>query len=593
MKMKRYIALPLALIASITAARADFTQADLEKMVKELEGYTTKNPEYVYPIKATLEKDPNVNAYATVEETPDKKLQAVMVVYTGLVEHTKGDVNQIRAVVAHELSHLAHGHCTSPLWKARDLGQFWTRQQEAEADTTGAALLIRAGYERKHMVDMLMSLDKLSTNWTRKVWSDHASPLQRAAKVADDPTIYEALLHFDVARAFWQSRDFKRSSELFDAVYAREPRLFSAIINSAATSLMFYYDSLPGAIQERWYRPDFGPLLAPNPIVSGKDPEIREEDRVRFREAVAKIDKAIGAADSQPKIHEFKALSQILNPDGTKSEIEAGIKWHEERLKAIEKDDVTRKLRFNNNIAVGLQRLGRSSEAIDTLTMAVNDTGKVNYILGENLSRDARVEKEAGLGANIMAYWLKLASPQSPYYSKIKTRYDNFCKQLSLKPEVFLVNQNEYLPILSMTIEGTKVNLYDKFADLAAVAGKPDKAAFFDAKYQNLLDVVWKGGDVQAFIEDDFLLRITSRLPGSFVELRSSDAAITTTKKITVGMSESDFEDILNLDEAETEVLSKMGTPEEWHYFAAYYFGVKIEDGKVTAITFTPVEKLE
>lgn len=593
MTFKRFIALPLALAAAYASAQGEFTQAELEKMVKELEGYATKNPEYVYPIKVTLETNPKINAYATVEPNADKKLQAVMVVFTGLVTHVKGDRNQIRAVVAHELAHLSHGHCTGPLWKARDLGQFWTRQQEAEADSSGAAMLVRAGYQRDHMVEMLKSLDKLSNNWTYKIWSDHASPLQRAMKVADDPTIFESLLQFDVARAFWQSRDFKRSSELFDMVFAKEPRLFSAVINAAGTSLMNYYDRLPGAIHEKWYRPDLGPLLAPNPLNASRDPEIREEDRVRFREAMAKIDKAMGVAGDQPKIQEFKALAQILNPDGNKADLEAGIKWHQDRLGAIESTDVTRKLRFNNNIAVALQRLGRTDEAVDTLTKVVTDTGKVNYTVGENLSRTARVDKEGGLGVNVMAYWLKQASSQSPFYARIKTRYADFCRQLNVKAEDIEALTDDYLPVLSMTIEDKKVNLYDKYSDLALIGGKPDKAVFFDEKYKNLLEVVWKGGDLQAFVENDLILRITSRLPGSYVELRSSDPTVTAVKQVKVGMSKAEFDAILDSAEADIEVLSQLGKAEEWLYFPTYYLAVKIEDGKVAALSFTPVEKLE
>jgi len=593
MYWKRVIALPFVLAASFASAQGAFTQEELEKMVKELEAHAPKNSAYLYPIKVTLESNPKVNAYATVEDTPDKKLQTVMVVFTGLVDHVKGDRNQIRAVVAHEISHLGHGHCTGPLWKARDLGQFWTRQQEAEADASGAALLVRAGYKRDHMVEMLKSLDKLGTNWTYKIWSDHASPLQRAAKVADDPSIFESLLQFDIARAFWQSRNFKRSSELFDSVFALEPRLFSAAINAAGTSLMHYYDRLPGAIHEQWYRPDFGPLLAPNPIDPSRDPAIREEDRVRFKEAMAKIDRAMGVAGDQPKIQEYKALAQILNPDGTKSEIEEGITWHEERLKAIAADDLTRNMRFHNNIAVGLKRLGRESEAVDTLTKVVSETGKVNYVLGENLSRGARVEKEGGLGANVMAYWLKLASQQSPHFNRIKTRYTDFCKQLNVKAEEIGPSPETYLPVLTMNIEGKDVNLYDRYSDLAMIGGKPDKAVFFDERFKNLLDVQWKGGDLQAFVEDDLLLRITSRLVGSFVEMRSSDPAVTDAKRITVGMSEDEFKKILDPEEAETELLSNLGKAEEWLYFAPYYLAVKIEAGKVAAISFTPVEKLQ
>lgn len=580
-------------LSLFAVAKADFTQADLEKMVKELETHATKFPEYTYPIQCEIVEDDEVNAYATVFENKDKKMQAKMVVFTGLVKYYKEDHNLIRAVVAHEVSHLSHGHCTSPIWKAQDLGQFWTRQQEMEADVSGAALLVRAGYKKEHMVEMLKGLAGVSKpgNWIYKVTSDHASPMQRASLVSDSPTVLEALVQHDVASAYWDARSFAKASEMFDRAYSLEPKLFTAAVNAAATSLMDYYDQLPAAVQQQWYRPDFGPLLAPNPINSGRSTSITEDDRVRFRKAVTKIEMAKLVAADQPKLKEIEALAGLLNPDNDKAAIQSGVDIYKSLLPTIAANDVNRTLRFNNNIAVGLQRLDKTTEALEIMSGAISGTGKINYIMGENFSRDARVDKEGGLAANIMAYWLKTASRRSPKFTDIQKRYSEFCSKLNIKPEVVSGRIDEYEPILSLNIEGTEIGLYDEFADLALIAGKPDKAVFFDPKYKSLLEVIWKGGDIQAFVEKESILRITSRLPGSYITLRPVDRTVTTKPIIKVGMTAEAFKSILDPNQGVTVKLSKLGSPEEWTYFPKYFLGVKIEDGKVTGITFTPVAR--
>lgn len=577
-----------ALLASAITGAQSFTKADLEAMVKELETHATKNADYKWPIKCSVEDKAEVNAYATLEDAKDgEKPQTIMVVYSGLVKHFNGDKRLIRGVVAHEVSHLMLGHCSAPLWKARDLGQFWTRQQEMEADVSGAGLLVRCGYSRQDMVDMLMRLGEASPGyWAYKLTADHPPAAKRAAQVADDPTVYEALAKFDVARAFWDCRNFRRSSDLFSDLFAKEPKLWSAAVNAAATSLMYYYDALPASVTEQWFRPDFGPLLAPNPIQAGRGTGIGAEDRKRYQDALAKLKVAMNAVKDNEKVAETLALAAILNPDEDKAMIQNGIDYFEARFKEA-KDDKSEILFTANNVAVGYQRLGNNDKALKAMMEAISATGLVNYILGENFSRLV-TENEGSVGPAVMSFWLKTATPKSPHYKGIKGRYTDLCSKTGVKAEDVQARKFRFDVALSMVIDGKEIGLGGEIEDLLNLGGKPDKASYFDEKYKDLIEISWKGGDLQAFAEGNEIVRITSRLAGSSVMLYSADESVKETAKVSIGMSESELGGILNASDSVKKPLSKFGQPEEWTYYPQLNLGVLIENGKVAAITVTP-----
>src|ERR1044072_1835961 len=165
-------------------------------MVGELDKVIPRNANYKYPIKCSIEDVDKVNAYATLtKEGTDRR--ATMVVFTGIVKRCNGDQHILRAVVAHELSHLGVGHKLDVNPAARDLNNLWTRQQEMEADKDGASSLVKAGYANKDMVDMLLFLESLRVrpgDWLGRLTSDHPPPQARGAKLSASPPALKRLL---------------------------------------------------------------------------------------------------------------------------------------------------------------------------------------------------------------------------------------------------------------------------------------------------------------------------------------------------------------------------------------------------------------
>jgi predicted Zn-dependent protease len=585
-----------ALVANRTIVpnQDPLTLDELTKMVREMELHALKNDQYVYPVKVELLDDPEINAHATVEideSNPKAKPQAVMAVYTGFVNHVKGDRRLIRAVIAHELSHLTHGHCTNPIFIARDLSQYMTRQQEREADMTGAALLIRAGHNPQDMIDLLMSLNDLPATWLPRVTSTHASPKQRASEIASNPEIWKGLVMFDVGLAQWDARNFARATETFDRVADSQPKLWEARANAAVTSLMYYYDMLPAAVQKRWYRPDFGPLLVPDPREKSRDPEIRAADKQRWDEAVRRIKTAIIMITDTPAVlKDTEALANVLNPNDDADLLKKGTDYFREQLKAAEKDQ-ERAFQMSANLALGLQRQGKTSEATDVLNETIVQFGRVNFTMAESFGRDADVNAHKGLLPQVLGFWLKTATEDADWFTALKARYEQACKAANVTPEAISGRTRVFEPAESMTIDGQSVGFYDEESKLLQMGGKPDKAVYFDEKYKTMIEIVWKGGDLQAIVERGKLLRVTSRVPGSFIELRSKDRADNSRVKVEVGMSKADLDRAIPLVKPAERNLSNLGVPEKWLYYPNLFFCVQVKDDKVAAITVTAVDR--
>ncbi len=589
------LAKALLLALAMPTVAQQFTQADLEKMVAELDAVTPRNERYAYPIKCSVVENDDVNAYATMaREDGGGKPRATMVVFTGLVKFCNGDRRIIRAVVAHEVNHLARGHVKTvgETPAARDANQLWGRQEEHDADICGAISLQKAGFSKQDMVDMLLKLETLRGrrgSWFGRLTGSHPDPKARAAEIADDPKVLRSLLQFDVALAYMDSRQFATASRLFQKAAELEPRLTEAWINSAQSALMHYYDSLPGAVQERWFRPDFGPTLTDTSVTFSRDPEIRDSDRERYKLAIARIQAAQSKVSGSAWLNELADIARVLHPEDTTS-IGSGVQTLQKLLEKL--PDGADKLRVANNLALGMHRLGNLRGAYDAMMNAQKATNLFNKQIGENLGRvevDGRSKELDTLAANVMLTWLRDTPSNSPKWGSIKGHLEATCRKLGIEtPKI------EQKPIylcnpLSMTVGGTELSLLTLVDDVVAAMGRPELVISFDERFKDLTEMRWKGGSFSIFTERGNVMRLTTYEDGSSLLLKPRDSSLTYTLKISVGMSESDFGGILSIAGGTKKMLARGGELEEWLYYPSINMGVLLADGKVKGITLSPI----
>lgn len=577
----------------VPAWAGDFTQADLEKMVSELDKVIPENPHYKYPVNCSIVESDEVNAYATWKKEGDDR-RSTMVVYSGLVKAIGGDQRLIRAVVAHELSHLSRGHMDDLDPAARDLKNLWTRQQEFEADKYGAEALTKAGYSKKDMVDMLLFLDRRRGRkgwWLDNLTGDHADPKARAAEIADDPKALRALITFDTALAYEDARSHMYARALFDYAADQWAPLTEARINAGKCALLYYYDNLPTAVRTKWWRPDFGPLITNPHAPAPQGVGIGDQDRAAWKDAMDAIAKAIAANPDSEEAKALQALGRVMEPDASKPVVQAGIDWFKAHQASATDDAV--KLRYANNAAVGYSQLGDLQTAHQIILDAQKKTTIFNPALGENLglSLVPGSKEDDSLAANVLYTWL-VNTPQasSPRWPTVKKTFDDICAKAGIQPKAIAEKPAYLCQVVTLVAGNKEMGLLLPVGSLKQLMGKPDEEITFVDKWPDLQEIRWNGSTVSVLSERGNVMRMTSYHDGDYLELKPADSTSQMVIKVSVGMSKADLFSILNEGASVKKDLAKGGKIESWNYYPDLGMGVLLDGEKVAAITVTPVQ---
>ncbi len=578
---------------SLPTFAQSFTQADLEKMVRELETVSGTHADYKWPIKCSIVKNAKINAGATMERpVGTEKPQGIMVVYTGLIEAAKYDHRLIRAVVAHEVAHLACGHVSKSVYMARELELLMTRQQEHEADIKGAQYLQKLGYSKKDVIDMLMFLDGLRARgrgWLGGLNSDHATPKARAAKIADDPSVLKSLVQFDVAHAYLESRKYKMAADMFEVAYTMQPELKEAFTNRAQAMLMFYWDQLPVELFAQFFRPDFGEAATTPKLSTNQGAAVTPQNLQQYKEAMDAIEFAISKSGTD-RDKELKAIAQILHPLNDATAIKAGI----DTLASLNSASNSDKFRYVNNQAVGYIALKDINKAFTMLVSEWKTNRSGNHCAAENLGRlrfnkGTLPKSDLELSKKILEVFLKLTPSDSLAYNVVREGYNLVCGELGVTPSVIEAAPTYLRPAISLFHKGKEIGLFENLQSIVAKVGKANSLTPFVDKYKNVFNLRWEGDELHVIGEDLQAMRITSYATDDYLTIRAADERIRSGYEVKVGMTVVELDKWLVIDSGKPFNLVGKAGLESWTYFGKLNLGVLIADGKVTGITMTSV----
>ena len=584
-----------------TRQQATFTVADLQKMVDELSPYLPEDPRFAYPIKCIVEDKPDVNANASIIVDPkapkDAKPQPKMTVYTGLLTFMK-DIRLVRAVVAHEIAHLSKQHLGKG-YKPKDLDLIFTRQQEYDADATGAIALEKAGYKKQDMVDMLLKLGESSAKWpgSQKILGDHADTARRASAVSTNNLVLRSMVAYTDGEAYLDARKYDLAMRAYDKAAVDAPTFYECKYNAALAGLLNYYGGIAANIVEPWFLPDFGPtLMFPSPL--GKSGVLTDDDRKNYAIAMAHIKLAYDMRPTTYHSLELQGLGLVLDPDGKPENIQAGIKSLNDAMAKATTD--SQKLRTANNLALGYQRAGNVTNAIKTMLDAQRSSTTYNSFLASNLGQQVisdEFKADAPKAEAVIYSYLTRSSSAAKGYEKAKENYMSLCAKFKLKPREIKDTPIYLCNVLSLTEKGKTVKILDRIEDLVVMFDKPQNAFRYSEDYNGMKEYVWDSGNFAVVtdartVDGDVIsevLRITSYSPGSPFEIMPKDLTVNAKFKVTVGMSVKDFSSFLDIKGGESRSLVKAGTIEEWTYFAGLNMGVLVKDDKIVGITVAPV----
>jgi hypothetical protein len=594
LKMKRIIScIVLASLSIVASLGQEFTQAELEKMVAELDAVGTRSTKYLYPIKCSIVDKADVNAYASIEKMPKEgeKPQSVMVVYTGLVKYAKGDRRLIRAVVAHEVAHLMQGHVLTPRFVATDLQHLWTRQQEMDADITGSKLLEKAGYPKKDMIDMLAMLDKMEagSSWMYRLSkNDHTSAKNRIAQVAGNTDVMKSMMSFEKGLAFMECRSYGTAGNLFEKATKLEPKFLDAYTNAAQASLMDYYDKLPGAIQEKWFIPDFGPMLTDNPGGT-RDLDIRDVDRERFKLALRRIADAKAKQPTNERVLELETLASALAPDASNENL---IKAGDTLAALATKGSNYDRVRYANNAGVAYHRAGEIQKSYDVIINTLKATRNFSSYLGQNLGRfnvPDRSKEDETLVLDVMVQWLNSAPSSNRFYGTVKDTYTKGCTKIGIQAKDTTPKPTYLCYAAALTIKDKVCPILVDTNEYTDAFGMPLKKITISEQYPDVQFWTWNDGEVAVLTERGAVTRVSTNVTGTYLDLRPKDETVTGVYRVVVGMTEEDFSKILDLSKSVEKKIVGVTGIETWSYYPNLQFGVQRKDGRIAGIVITPL----
>ena len=582
-------------VPALARQNGDITLDELTTMVRELEAKAPKNQDYQYPIRIILSDDDVLNAQAFVAQADKEgeKPQTVVRVYQKFARFIGSDRRLLRAVLAHEVSHLSRGH-VSKGFSPKDLSLIHTRQQEMDADMCGAALLQSAGYDKKDMIDFLaLAEEKLRGrgSWVTESLSDHPSFQARIANIADNPNVARSLAEFDYGLMFLDAHSYDAAYKAFERSIDKQPNFAPAYVNAAQAKLQFYYETaLPGLTRQAWFLVDFGPALTSRTGARGIGD--LSEARKAYREAIEALDKARAKDKDNVRLAELTALAQVIDPDGDPKKLTDGTAAL--RSMADKATDPEEKLRYANNAAVGMQRSGRLNDAIAIMIAAEKSTVKddklvVNFVLAENLGATElkSVDKEAAsVVLGVLQTYLTYR-PSSNSYNKVLSNFNAIGKNFGLTLKAPEPARTAYCHVASLNYKGKFIGLTTPTEDLLAQFGKPTKIFAYDELFKDLREMVWDSSDLTVITGKDGVFRVTSYGKDAEIvlhEVRPGGVDI----KVKVGDKLSDLTAKLGVEPVEVPFV-RAGRIEDWLYFSELGFGVLVDDQKViTGLTASP-----
>ena len=586
-----------------------FDQGLIQALVTELETVVPQHPDYLYPIDLAIEPSAEVNAGAGYYEFLGiEGKHACLTVNQGLLIAPGMTKARLRAILAHEMAHLALGHALHASIED-DTEHVLTRQEELEADRIGAGYLSALGYDPAQMVDAILWLGEndhhAALPWLHAVCGDHASPVMRAALLDPSNASLGAVADFEHGLMYLECGQYRAALPFFDLAISKQPALHEARLMAARAALQDYYEHLPLRVQEAWLRPDFGPMLTDARLLSGRSTMVTAADRRRYDEVRARIAAIPDGTDGWIKTF-LSASADVLTPEGDRETIEWGVSTlrllHSFEVMLAETPSIeqrTLRQRYANNLAVGLARLGQEGEARGLLLAEMAPRELYVPAITGNLGAlpiTGLAQEQALLSADLFVHFLANTPEAAVGYAAVRDSLSALAELAGLTLQAEIISPEVlYCAAVEARLAGCNVGLFDPAAELVEALGEPEDASAPIGSYPDLRKLTWgEDLDVLAVVERGRLVRLSSKRDGDAVVLKPRSDAVRGALEVRVGVTEAELRQLLDPAgdggvSEQVALLAGAAVFEFWTYFPALNFGVLLSDGVVRGVTVTPV----
>jgi predicted Zn-dependent protease len=237
--MKKIIAIAVALLfsTSVVFAAENWDSAAAVKRVNTIGRKILAANKLPSGITFKVSNEDHINAYANINKE--------VYIYKGLLQFVQND-QELAAVISHEVGHIVNAHCskqtifnvasniassTNAVQNSKYAAGINTGQQlallkisrndEYEADLTGAELMMKAGYDPKAMISVLNKICENSID----IVSTHPSGINRLMNIYD----YLAYAYPKSLKSSYTSDSYKNALAAINEKAAKRNKSASAV----------------------------------------------------------------------------------------------------------------------------------------------------------------------------------------------------------------------------------------------------------------------------------------------------------------------------------------------------------------------------
>jgi len=577
---------------------------------------------YVWPPPFKLEKNADVNAYATlrcdyqfgqqkrVMDSDGRYFPFVVVTQPFMTDLIQGEPDRLALVLGHELSHILLGHLlpNSPSSSAQTsaMRTVFTADEEHDADLMGLKLALAAGYSIHGIRELwlrIMSDDFLKKHpgWDYSSFEgmghNHPGWTDRLALIdKEKESLWKSMSAFENGVLFLVVQQYSAAELSFERVVADDafPTSYEAWANLGYARLMEYFDGFDEKDLKGY---QIGNVVTGSFYVRPESmrSQVRGINDKLWQKAVAALEKSLELNPDQPIAEANLGLAYLLNPTGKQDE--RALKYLENAKEDVwnDKHEGINPYNFVSlliNSAVAVMQVVAYEQAYNRLEKARSEPWAEKAFPAIKYNRALLLARSKDFGdqqaaLSLMESYLESVSSTSVWWNLGYQHYVRMCDDVGIQPKSkseFQQPKEVLRPITSVEIgKGKLITLSDPVDvvknKLGAATSVPVAAG------TNLVRLDYKNNGVELLAGRKVIAIFLRGHDSPAVQIRSLEAG-SHVSLLRVGMTSNEVDRILVGRRQEGTLFSSQAT---YDFYPSLGLAVRYEGKLVKELVITQI----
>jgi tetratricopeptide (TPR) repeat protein len=609
MNLIRCLVLGLAFLLASEVRAAEPKAADkelLDKVAKKLLAVCGTPPAgFEWPPDFQVLDVPDINAYATVKDKDGKRFPQIRV-FSGMMDMViKGDEDILALIVGHEIGHLLHKHVLFDAKRDRTdfLRVTYGRDEEIEADVTGAEMMLKAGYSLKNGVKYIQKMNDLGLKYSslEGLGADHPSWNDRLAKIdKSHDKLWKSMAAFDNGITFLFIEQYALAEECFERVIKEFPECHEAWMNLGNACLMRYFDKFDVDDIKSFGN---GQVLTPGFYLRADSIGTRAIDDKLWKKAVAALNKSLQLKKDLTLARANLGLAYLFHPEEKDVKKALGfmkpaasdaggdikvIPIHEANILLnlgvayFAAGDEENGFKFVDRALEIGKHLGRGGQLKTDPALEAARNYTVAMVLAKRKS-----EKDIKVAQSMLTRFLKLTNTASIWWDAAYDQYAELSKRLGVPAEAktaFKPETEPIRPVLSHRLKsGTEVKLTDDTVEIMKKLGAGVQNSLIPGS--NLKRVRYEKDGVDLLVNDSVVAICVVSADAVPIELRGKGLGASVSLAMKVGMTADEVKNVLG--DGERRYFTDPSVA--YTYYRSQGIGVRQKGDKIAEIVLATI----